>query len=118
MADPSVAELQEMAREVFGRELSEAQAEAYRGRLPTMVRIVQRVRAARAPAARCRTRRRSQRMPEDARRWLSDGDLAFASIAELAPRLAAREISPVELTDAMLAPDRAPTSRSSTPTSP
>jgi hypothetical protein len=44
MADPSVAELQDMARTVFGRELSEAQAEAYRGRLPTMVRIVQRVR--------------------------------------------------------------------------
>jgi hypothetical protein len=45
MANPTVAELQEMARAVFGRELSEAQAEAYRGRLPTMVRIVQRVRA-------------------------------------------------------------------------
>jgi hypothetical protein len=45
MANPTVAELQEMAREVFGRELSEAQAEAYRGRLPTMARIVQRVRA-------------------------------------------------------------------------
>ena len=44
MADPSVAELQDMARTVFGRELSEAQAEAYRGRLPTMVRIVRRVR--------------------------------------------------------------------------
>jgi hypothetical protein len=45
MANPTVAELQQMAREVFGRELSEAQAEAYRGRLPTMARIVQRVRA-------------------------------------------------------------------------
>jgi hypothetical protein len=45
MANPSVAELQEMARTVFGRELSEAQAEAYRSRLPTMARIVQRVRA-------------------------------------------------------------------------
>jgi uncharacterized membrane protein YccC len=45
MAKPSVVELQEMARTVFGRELSEAQAEAYRGRLPTMVQIVQRVRA-------------------------------------------------------------------------
>jgi hypothetical protein len=45
MASPSVAELQEMARTLFGRELSEAQAEAYRGRLPTMARIVQRVRA-------------------------------------------------------------------------
>jgi hypothetical protein len=45
MANPTVAELQEMARTVFGRELSEAQAEAYRGRLPTMARIVQRVRA-------------------------------------------------------------------------
>jgi hypothetical protein len=41
----SVAELQEMARRFFGRDLSEAQAEAYRGRLPTMARIVQRVRA-------------------------------------------------------------------------
>jgi hypothetical protein len=45
MANPTVAELQQMAREVFGRELSEAQAEAYRGRLPTMARIVERVRA-------------------------------------------------------------------------
>jgi hypothetical protein len=44
MANPTVAELQEMARAVFGRELSAAQAEAYRGRLPTMARIVQRVR--------------------------------------------------------------------------
>ena len=44
MANPTVAELQEMARAIFGRELSEAQAEAYRGRLPTMARIVQRVR--------------------------------------------------------------------------
>jgi hypothetical protein len=45
MGSPTVAELQEMARRFFGRELSEAQAEAYRGRLPTMARIVQRVRA-------------------------------------------------------------------------
>jgi hypothetical protein len=44
MAKPSVAELQEMARIVFGHELSEAQAEAYRARLPMMVRIVRRVR--------------------------------------------------------------------------
>ncbi|HEX5078778.1 MAG TPA: hypothetical protein VFV80_06460 [Geminicoccaceae bacterium] len=44
MEKPSVAELQEMARAVFGRELSEAQAMAYRGRLPTMARIVQRIR--------------------------------------------------------------------------
>jgi hypothetical protein len=42
---PSVAELQEMARRFFGRDLSEAQAKAYSGRLPTMARIVQRVRA-------------------------------------------------------------------------
>jgi aspartyl-tRNA(Asn)/glutamyl-tRNA(Gln) amidotransferase subunit A len=34
---------------------------------------------------------------------MTDQDLAFASIAELAPRLAAREISPVEVTDATLA---------------
>jgi hypothetical protein len=44
MAKPSVAELQEMARTFFGRELSEAQAQAYSGRLPTRARIVQRVR--------------------------------------------------------------------------
>ncbi len=44
MTRPSVAELQEIARENFGRELSEAQAKAYRGRLPTMARIVQLVR--------------------------------------------------------------------------
>jgi hypothetical protein len=42
---PSVAELREMARRFFGRELTEAQARAYSGRLPTMARIVQRVRA-------------------------------------------------------------------------
>jgi hypothetical protein len=44
MANPTVLELQEMARTTFGREVSEAQAEAYRGRLPTMARIVRRVR--------------------------------------------------------------------------
>jgi hypothetical protein len=43
MSGPSIAELQRMARETFGRELSEAQAEAYRGRLPTMVRNVERL---------------------------------------------------------------------------
>ena len=45
MAEPTTDELKRMAREVFGRELSDAQAEAYRGRLPTMVRNVQRLRA-------------------------------------------------------------------------
>jgi aspartyl-tRNA(Asn)/glutamyl-tRNA(Gln) amidotransferase subunit A len=34
---------------------------------------------------------------------MADSDLAFASIAELAPRLAARELSPVEVTEASLA---------------
>ena len=37
MASPSLDDLKRMARESFGRELSDAQAEAYRGRLPTMV---------------------------------------------------------------------------------
>ena len=44
MTEPTIAELQQMARATFGRELSEAEAEAYRGRLPTMVQIVQRIR--------------------------------------------------------------------------
>jgi hypothetical protein len=44
MAEPSVAELQQMARESFGRELSEAEALAYRGRLPTMAQNVRRLR--------------------------------------------------------------------------
>jgi hypothetical protein len=44
MSGPSIAELQRMARETFGRELSEAEAEAARGRLPTMVRNVERLR--------------------------------------------------------------------------
>ena len=44
MTKPTIAELQQMARATFGRELSEAEAEAYRDRLPTMVRIVQRIR--------------------------------------------------------------------------
>ena len=37
-------DLKRMARETFGRELSDAQVEAYRGRLPTMVRNVRRLR--------------------------------------------------------------------------
>jgi hypothetical protein len=41
MARLTTVELQNLAREHFGRELSEQQAEAYRGRLPTMVRNVQ-----------------------------------------------------------------------------
>lgn len=45
MTNPSIAELQEIAQKSFGRELSEAQALAHRGRLPTMARIVQRIRA-------------------------------------------------------------------------
>ena len=40
MARPSLDELKRMARETFRRELSDAQAEAYRGRLPTMARNV------------------------------------------------------------------------------
>jgi hypothetical protein len=43
MSGPSIVELQKMARATFGRELSEAQALAYRGRLPTMVRNVERL---------------------------------------------------------------------------
>jgi hypothetical protein len=35
---PTTAELQQMARHTFGRELSAQQAEAYRGRLPVMAR--------------------------------------------------------------------------------
>ena len=38
MSRPSRDELRRMALESFGRELSEAQADAYRGRLPTMAR--------------------------------------------------------------------------------
>jgi hypothetical protein len=38
MSRPGLDDLKRMAREVFGRELSETQAEAYRGRLPTMAR--------------------------------------------------------------------------------
>ena len=45
MPAPSTAELQQIAREAFGRELSEAQAEAYRARLPTMAKNVARLRA-------------------------------------------------------------------------
>ena len=40
MPGPSMDDLKRMAREAFGRELSDAQAEAYRGRLPTMARNV------------------------------------------------------------------------------
>jgi hypothetical protein len=43
MSGPSIAELQRMARETFGRELSEAKALAYRGRLPTMVQNIERL---------------------------------------------------------------------------
>lgn len=41
MAKPEIAALQRQARETFGRELSAAQIEAYRGRLPTMLKNVQ-----------------------------------------------------------------------------
>jgi hypothetical protein len=44
MPAPSTAELQRIAREAFGRELSADQAEAYRVRLPTMARNVARLR--------------------------------------------------------------------------
>ena len=44
MSRPSLDELKRMARETFGRELSDAQAEAYRGRLPTMAKNVRRLR--------------------------------------------------------------------------
>jgi hypothetical protein len=40
MSRRGLDDLKRMAREVFGRELSETQAEAYRGRLPTMARNV------------------------------------------------------------------------------
>ena len=40
VSQPSTAELQQMARDTFGRELSATQAEAYRGRLPAAVRAV------------------------------------------------------------------------------
>jgi hypothetical protein len=40
MSRPSLDDLKRMAREAFGRELSEALAEGYRGRLPTMARNV------------------------------------------------------------------------------
>lgn len=44
MPAPSTAELQQLAREAFGRELSAAQAETYRVRLPTMAKNVARLR--------------------------------------------------------------------------
>jgi hypothetical protein len=40
MERPSLDELKRLAREAFGRELSDAHAEAYRGRLPTMANNV------------------------------------------------------------------------------
>ena len=45
MPAPSTAELQQIAREAFGRELSGAEAEAYRARLPTMAKNLARLRA-------------------------------------------------------------------------
>jgi hypothetical protein len=40
MSRPSLDDLKRIARETFGRELSDAQAEAYRSRLPTMAKNV------------------------------------------------------------------------------
>lgn len=40
MPERSPTELQQLARQVFGRELSAAQAEAYRGRLVVMAQAV------------------------------------------------------------------------------
>ena len=102
MADPSVAELQEMAREVFGRELSEA---AGGGAIAAACRPW-RDRAARCARSSpgCATPRR--RRCQVALAGLAADELTSSPsprIAELAPRLAAQEISPVELTDAVLA---------------
>jgi hypothetical protein len=44
MMTTTMDELRKMARAAFGRELSDAQLEAYRGRLPTMVKNVERLR--------------------------------------------------------------------------
>lgn len=44
MAQPNTDELKRIARETFGRELTDAQVEAARGRLRAMVRNVQRLR--------------------------------------------------------------------------
>jgi hypothetical protein len=44
MAKPTTDELKRMARETFGRELADAEADAYPGRLPTTVPNVQRLR--------------------------------------------------------------------------
>jgi hypothetical protein len=44
MARPSIVELRVGAREAFGRELDDAQLEAYRGRLATMIRNIQTLR--------------------------------------------------------------------------
>jgi hypothetical protein len=44
MSKPTIEQLQKLARETFGRELTEAQVEAYRGRLPTMAENVRRIR--------------------------------------------------------------------------
>jgi hypothetical protein len=40
VAQPTTAELQHLAYDTFGRQLSVEQVEAYRGRLPVMVRAV------------------------------------------------------------------------------
>jgi hypothetical protein len=40
MEQPATAELQRLAHDTFGRQLSAEQIEAYRGRLPVMVRAV------------------------------------------------------------------------------
>ena len=67
MSGPSIAELQRMARATFGRELNEAQAEAYRGRLPTMIENVARLQQW--------TRRLGDAEPSQVQRMLgADGD--------------------------------------------
>lgn len=45
MARPTTEELRAAAREAFGRELDDAQVEAYRGRLPTMIRNIETLRS-------------------------------------------------------------------------
>ena len=40
MGEITTAELQQLAREVFGREIDARQAESYRARLPTLARAV------------------------------------------------------------------------------
>ena len=104
MSAPSNDELKREVEAVFGQTLSDEQIEAGKGRLPTMLENARLL----ADWAGSSTRSAPPRSSvwssghRERRARMSDADLAFATVSDLASALKSKKISPVELTDLAL----------------